>query len=219
MADELRYYVRIMYNRIAQNAHKDTPRHAPDEDRLYLMAEPRAGYFTAAEALAAGYSRNLLAHHARAGMLERVEHGIYRLRRFPESANADVVIAWLRAGERAAISHESALALYELSDVLPVEVHITVPRSSSRRRAGLRLHTGALDPSETTNLEGIRVTTVERTIADVARSGLSDELVLQAAQDALARGLTTKSRLTDAAARYGGRAKRLIGTALSSVSP
>ena len=205
-----------MYKELAHNAHNDSSRDAPDEDGLYLMAEPRAGYFTTAEAAAAGYSRSLLAHHARAGMLERVDHGIYRLRRFPESAHADVVIAWLRAGERAAVSHESALSLYDLSDVLPGEVHVTVSRSASRRRAGIRLHTGALGPSDTTDLDGVRVTTVERTLADVARSGLADELVVQAAQEAIGRGLTTETRLEAAAARYGGRTRRLIAAALNS---
>ena len=187
---------------------------SPSEDALYLAAETRAGYFTTAQAADAGYSRALLAHHAAAGNLERVDHGIYRLKRYPESPYADLVVASLRAGESAAVSHESALALWELSDVLPGEVHVTVPRTASRRRSGLRLHTSALAAEEITERDGVRVTTVERTIADVARSGLSDELVLQAIDEALGRGLTTSARLGEYARTRGGRMRALLERAL-----
>lgn len=187
---------------------------SPSENELYRVAETRAGYFTTAQAADAGYSRALLAHHAASGNLERVDHGIYRLRRYPESPHADLVVASLRAGDAAAISHESALALWDLSDVMPAQVHVTVPRTSSRRRPGLRLHTGTLGENDVTEREGVRVTTVERTIADVARSGLSDELVLQAMGEALERGLTTRIRLQHLGEMRGGRTKRLAGRAL-----
>lgn len=194
-------------------AHK-TASSSPNEDELYLAAETRAGYFTTAQAADAGYSRALLAHHAASGNLERVDHGIYRLRRYPESPHADLVVASLRAGDAAAISHESALALWDLSDVMPFEIHVTVPRTASRRRPGLRLHTSVLGEDDVTEREGVRVTTVERTIADVARSGLADELVLQAIDEAVERGLTTRARLQHLGEIRGGRTKRLVERAL-----
>lgn len=196
------------------NAHKASRGKPPDLDALYAIAEPKAGYFTASEAASAGYSRSLLAHHVRSGMLDRVQHGVYRLRRFPESPRADLIIAQLRAGEGAAISHESALEVYDLSDVLPGEVHVTVPRTASRRTRGVRLHTSPLRSEDVTIRDGITVTVVERTIADVARSGLLDALVLQAIEQALERGLTTPSRIGRFADLRGGRAKRLIDRAL-----
>lgn len=186
---------------------------SPDLDDLYALAEPKAGYFTASEASSVGYSRSLLAHHVRSGMLDRVERGVYRLRRFPESPRADLIIAQLRVGRNAAISHESALVLYDLSDVLPSEVHVTIPRTASRRRRGVKLHTSPLRPEDVTARDGLAVTTVERTIADVARSGLSDELVLQALEQALERGLTTPSRIGQYAELRGGRTKRLVDQA------
>jgi len=195
-------------------AHKK-PDPSPDEDELYLVAEARSGYFTAADAADAGYSRALLAHHVSTGNLERIDHGIYRLRRYPESPYADLVVASLRAGASAAVSHESALVLWGLSDVLPAQVHVTVPRTASRRRSGLRLHTGALDCGETAERQGVRVTTVERTIADVARSGLADELVIQSIREALTRGLTTPARLMEYADSRGGRMRALLKRALS----
>jgi predicted transcriptional regulator of viral defense system len=113
-------------------------------------------------------------------------------------------------GSESVISHDSALAVYQLSDVTPVEMHVTAPRSASRRRAGIRLHFQVLAKDEITTYEGLRLTTVERTIADVAARGLADEQVTLAIREALERGLTTKRRLAAQALRRRGRARHII---------
>lgn len=190
----------------------------PDADALYAVAEPHGGYFTATHAAQVGYSRALLAHHVKSGLLERVERGVYRLRRFPEVPRADLIIAELRAGPESAVSHESALELYNLSDALPNEVHVTVRRTASRRKRGVRLHTGRLEKEDITSWDGITVTTVERTIADVTRSGLPEELVLGALLQALRRGLTTPARLTRLAEAKRGRVGQMVERALREAS-
>jgi len=118
-------------------------------------------------------------------------------------------VAWLRCGPKSAISHDSALALYDLSDVLPGEVHVTVPRTASRRRNGIRMHTNRLSLGDVVKREGLSVTSVPRSIADVARAGLSEDHVARAIRDALTRGLTTRQALLAEARRRGGRAARL----------
>jgi predicted transcriptional regulator of viral defense system len=145
-----------------------------------------------------------------------VAHGIYRLTQFPSSSFEDLFVAWLRCGPKAVISHESALAVYDLSDVLPGGVHVTVPRTASRRRKGIRLHTNRLWPANVVKREGFSVTSVPRTIADVAKSGLSEDHVARAIQEALQRGLTTPQALLAEARRRGGRAARLIRAELRS---
>lgn len=129
------------------NAHK---RPRPDLDSLFAIAETQAGYFATAQAADAGYSRSLLAHHAQTGTFERVRPGVYRLTRFPASPREDLYVAWLEAGKRAVVSHDSALELYGLSDILPADTHLTLPRTSSRRRQGIRMHTTDLNTSEVT---------------------------------------------------------------------
>lgn len=183
----------------------------PDHDQLYSLAEGQAGYFSAAQAKAAGFSHALLSYHAQTGLLERIWPGVYRLKRFPASPHEDLFVAWLRVGPRSVISHDSALALYDLSDLLPHEIHLTVPRTLSRRHQGLRLHTCRLEPDDVTHYRGLPVTTVARTIADAASSGLSEELVYQAVEEALGRGMVTVNQMSTAATKRGGRAKRLIG--------
>ncbi len=100
--------------------------------------------------------------------------------------------------------------LYGLSDLLPGEIHLTVPRTAFRHRQSVRLHTKRLSPEEVIRREGLPVTTVTRTLTDVILDGLSEELVEQAVQEALARGLITKNVLLEDALRCGGRAARVV---------
>jgi len=187
----------------------------PDHDRLYEIAEEQAGYFTTSQSGALGFSRPLLTYHARVGKFTRFAHGVYRLTHFPSSPFEDLFIAWLRTGPDSVISHESALSIYGLSDIIPGEIHITVPRTASRRRKGIRLHTNRLNPEDITWREGLKVTTVTRTIADVATTGLAKEFVDQAIQEAMQRGLTDRDALLKMASLRGGRASRLITEALA----
>jgi predicted transcriptional regulator of viral defense system len=188
----------------------DATKRTPNHDALYHLAEQQAGYFTARQAARAGFSWERLTDYSKNGRFQRVAHGVYRLTRFPASRFEDLFVAWLKCGPKSAISHESALALFDLSDVLPGEVHVTVPRTASRRRRGIRLHTNRLRPAEVVKREGLPVTSVPRTIADVARAGLSEDHVARAIQQALARGLTTRQALLAEGKRRGGRAARLI---------
>ena len=182
----------------------------PDYDQLYEIAESQAGYFTAAQAQRAGFSWERLSSNASVGRFQRISHGVYRLTHFPSYPFEDLFVAWLRTGPNSVISHESALSVYELSDVLPGEVHVIIPRTASRRRQGIRLHTNRLEPDEITMREGLPITTVVRTVADVARSGLAEEQVHLAIQEALQRGLTSKEDLCLQADRHGGRVAQLI---------
>ena len=183
-------------------------------NRLYQIAEAQAGYFTTAQAVAMGVDRKRLARYAVAGRLERVRRGVYRLTPFPRSAHEDLFVAWLEMGPESVISHDSALALYELSDALPAAIHVTVPPTASRRHPGLRLHTNRVSAQEITHYDALPVTTVARTIADVALAGLADELVEQAVQEAIRNGMVTPALLLAAAEPRGPRVTGIIRRAL-----
>ncbi len=172
-----------------------------NHDRLYEIAEAQAGHFTTGQARSAGYSRQLLGHHVKSANFVHEDHGIYRLARFPRSPREDLYVAWLRCGARAVVSHDSALDLYGLSDAIPSETHITIPRGASQRRAGIRLHTSALGPSEITSWQGLPVTTIERTIVDMAAGGAQEWILEQALREALGRGRTTITALIAQAER------------------
>lgn len=187
----------------------------PDYDQLYRIAEAQAGYFSARQAREAGFSGERLSGNTSSRRFLRIAPGIYRLAHFPGSPYEDLFIAWLRAGPKAVISHQSALALYQLGDLLPGEIHLIVPRTSSRRRSGIRQHTHRLAEGDITTREGLPVTTVSRTIADVAASGLAQELIAQAITQAMKRGLISRKDLLEQAGSRGGRAARVIRKALA----
>lgn len=191
-------------------------------DGLYRLAESQAGYFTARQAVEAGMDRSTLRHHARDGVgrYQRARRGLYRLRHFPTSSYEHVVAEWLPLRQAGGVvSHESALELHDLSDVMPTAIHISLPRAKrgQRPRPGVRFHTLEHPPgsSEVVAVHGVPATTPERTIADTAESGTQPEQVEMAIRQALDRALTTPRRLRAAAQSRSARTRRLIEQTLA----
>ncbi len=192
----------------------------PDHDKLFSLASQQAGYFTAEQAKDSGFSRQLVSHHVRQGTFLRVRRGLYRLTRFPPSSYEEVIAAWLGFDpEHAVASHETALQLFELADVVPNTIHLTAPRSYRSRKAppGVTVHTVLKPPSQNGVVvrHGIRVSAPPRAIADAAAYGTAPDQIIRAVQEALRRGLTTGAELLAAARRHGGRPKQLIQQALA----
>ena len=172
--------------------------------KLFEVAERQAGYFTATQAREAGYSHAAQSYHAKAGNWIRDGWGVYRLARFPEAPGSELVRLMLwsrdRAGViRAAVSHESALAAFELSDVLPAKHHLIVPPGFRKMPpAGVVLHRAGLPEEDVMDRDGYRVSTPLRTLLDVAASDISPEHLEAATVQALGRGLVRRSELREA---------------------
>ena len=196
-----------------------------DHDLLYDLAEAQAGYFTPAQAIEAGMDRSTLSHHARpGGRFERVRRGLYRLRHFPTSPHEHVMAAWLPLrGAGAVVSHISALDLYGLSDIIPDEIHLTVPRAKRglRPRAGVRVHTveRAIRPEQIRRVDGLPVTSPERSLADALDDGAQPEQIELAVRQALERALTTPGRLREEVAERPARIRDLFNRAIEQVTP
>jgi predicted transcriptional regulator of viral defense system len=125
--------------------------------------------------------------------------------------------AWLPLRDAGAVvSHESALELLDLSDVIPNSVHLTLPRSERghRRREGTQLHFPTSHPAsrEIRQVHGFPVTGPERTIVDGLRSGIQLEQIEMAIHQTLDRGMTTPRRLRAAASSSSERARKFIET-------
>jgi predicted transcriptional regulator of viral defense system len=111
-------------------------------------------------------------------------------------------------------SHETALMLHDLSDALPAKCHMTVPVAWRKRRLrvppGLVLHHADVEHQERAWFGPVPATSASRTLSDCAKRGLSPDLLQQAAQQALRRGLVTRGELTDVEAAlepFGGLAR------------
>jgi predicted transcriptional regulator of viral defense system len=170
---------------------------------LVQVAQGQGGYVTAQQARRAGFDYSHLAYHVRVGNLTRAGHGLYRLPEIPSSEHDQVLRLVLgsrnRSGQaQAVVSHASALALHQLSDVIPTSTHLTVPPSWRKAPpAGATIHRGAVPPSDVEEWDGFSVTTPLRTLVDVAAERrLSREQLGRAVADALSRGLVRRSELT-----------------------
>ncbi|HKP76782.1 MAG TPA: type IV toxin-antitoxin system AbiEi family antitoxin domain-containing protein [Longimicrobiaceae bacterium] len=165
---------------------------------LFDIAAEQHGYLTASQAQEAGVSRMALVMMARRGTVERVSHGVYRLVQFPISPLGQYMEAslWPGGGVKGVISHESALSIYEVSDVSPAKIHITVPRTFRTRRQppmNLVLHHADLGEDEVDAVEGIPVTTVERALRDCSAMSFGAGLLRDAIADARRLGLLTRT--------------------------
>ena len=193
----------------------DTMVTRPDHADLFDIAAGQHGYFTSEQAREAGFGRDLLSYHASTGRFIRVQRGLYRIRDFPPYWREEVVAAWLAVGKDVAVvSHESALDLFELSDVIPNKVHLTIPRSKRYLRPppDVAIHTTRepLQQSDVLGKDGMRVTTPTRSTVDAAESGTAMEQIVMAIRQAFARGLTTPKLLRGGAERRSRRVAELV---------
>lgn len=172
---------------------------APEWDALFEIAVAQDGMFTTQQAAEAGYSPQLLAHHLRAGRMVRMRRGVYRLVHFPAGEHEELTVVWLWSERIGVFSHETALSLHDLSDVLPSRVHLTLPPSWRRRRLrtpeGVVLHYRDVPDAERRWFGPVPVTSPVRTLEDCAEDHLAPDLLRQAALQALGRGLVDRDQL------------------------
>lgn len=166
---------------------------------LFAIAESQGGYFTAKQAEEAGFDRTHHAYHVRAGNWQREHRGIYRLAQYPTPERPDLILwsLWSRNRDDApqgVYSHQTALSLYDLTDLMPSKLHMTVPTKFRRMAeipAILELHFADLSPSEIEEREGYRITRPIRAIVEVSRD-VSAEMLTEAFSEARTRGLITE---------------------------
>ena len=192
----------------------------PDRPGLFQLASEQRGYFTTAQAREYGYSRSLLAHHAKTGTFQRIYTGVYRFRDYPSTPREELAAAWLAVGKDVAlVSHESALELWELGDLIPETVHLSVPRTRRHlpRLPGVTIHTTTrpLDQDNVQTLEGLPVTTPARTLLDVADANVEPHQIGFALYQAIRRGWIDRDTLRAEAACRGPHTARAIDAAFS----
>jgi hypothetical protein len=192
-----------------------------------------AGVFATADALAAGVDKEEIRPLLGSGAWRRIRYGVYttgEVWRLHESAGRVHRLecaAVLRRLERdsVVISHGSAARLHEL--VLPrsltAEVRLTDPEQFRVGR-DYRISAATIAPPDVVHQEGLPLTTVTRTLADVGREWeLLDTVV--ALDDALADGRTTLRELTTATLAQthwigcGGAARAISLARLGAHSP
>lgn len=167
---------------------------------LAALADAQAGYFTAAQALELGYSYSVQHHHVKQGTWQRTRHGLFRLSSYPLSPYEHLaeLSLWSRNRQgdvQAVVSHHTALAFHELSDLLPEQVHLSVPRGFRKAAPkGIILHINDVPVNQRQTQHGFQVTSVQRTLQDMASTDLSVELLEQAFTQAWEKGLISEEQ-------------------------
>lgn len=189
--------------------------------RLFDVAEEQWGLCTRQQAWQAGVGASSLARLTRDGLLERVAHGVYRVRGAAEPDHLALRAAWLqlepdtpawmrvRSPGVAVVSHASAASLYGVGD-LRADVHeFTLPVRRQTRRPDVRLHRGQVPDGQRVLLHGLPTTIAGQMIADLLEDHVEPAAVAQITAEVVERVFdypgTIAERIAPSAARFGFR--------------
>ena len=170
------------------------------EQVIAELAEGAWGVVTRAELRAAGLSGAQITHRLARGDLIPVFPGVYRVGHRAPCLEAHYLAAVKACGEGAALSGLAAAHLWGITKQQPRVPEVTAP--TERRIEGIRTHRarGGLDPREVASFEGIPLTTVARTLVDVAAS-LEPAVLAVACHEAGGRHGTTPREIEAVLAR------------------
>src|SRR5215510_11228213 len=181
--------------------------HRQASRRLVEIAEQQQGFFTTKQAKAAGFAENTHPYHVQVRNWIREHRGIYRLALFPVTDRPELVLWALWSRNRneeveGVYSHHTALSLYELTDLNPAKLHMTVP-SDFRRNSDipgiLVLHYADLLESDVQTAQGFKFARPLRTILDLIEAGTVERnFIRQALRQALDRGLVHRQQIRNA---------------------
>ena len=183
--------------------------------RLYEFAVAQGGYFTAAQAVEAGYPKQLQHYHVKRGNWVREGWGIYRLPEWPRTPYDDLIRWMLWSHGLAVVSHQSAMAVHGISDLMPARIYLTVPPGFRKRPPrAIVLYRANLAPHEIEQREGFRVTTPLRTLIDAARVAVDPERLSAGVRDAILKGLVGDRHIEAAIETIEGAAGKRLYEAL-----
>lgn len=108
---------------------------------LYQIASEQNGYFTTKQAISSGYGTNSHPYHVKTGNWIREHRGIYRLANYPLGDRPDLMLWYLWSRNRneepqGVYSHETSLAIHDLTDINPAKLHMTVPKDKRSTECG-----------------------------------------------------------------------------------
>jgi hypothetical protein len=195
--------------------------HREASRRLFDIADQQQGFFTTKQAKAAGFAENTHPYHVQVGNWIREHRGIYRLALYPATDRPDLVLWALWSRNRneeieGVYSHHTVLSFYNLSDLNPAKLHMTVPtdfRRNSEIPGILVLHYADLPETDVETAQGFRLTRPLRAILDLIEAGTVERnFIRQAIRQAADRGLITRQQIRNA--RMSGPARKIFDEVL-----
>ena len=185
--------------------------------RIRDLAEGQWGLVTLQQARAAGVAWRSLTRLVEAGLLERVAHGVYRVRGGAEPDHLDLRAAWLQldparpAWHRlddpkvAVVSHTSAASLFEVGD-LRADVHeFTIPERRQTRRPDVRIHRGTIPQDRRILLGGLPTIRAGWLIGQLLGDHVDVDAVAEISREVLERVLDYPRVVAEAVGPYAVR--------------
>ena len=140
------------------------------------LAAAQFGVVSFAQLRAAGLGRGGIEKAVLGGRLLRLHTGVFAVGHPSLKVEGRRLAAVLACGPGAVLSHRSAAAHWGLLDTAQSRIDVTAPRSRDGV-PGIRLHTSrSLDARDVTTHEAIPITTIARTLLDLAATTRSDRL-------------------------------------------
>ena len=141
----------------------------PVERQISELAVAQHGVVTRAQLRELGLGDTGVDHRIRDGRLHSLHRGVFAVRHPMLPAKGRWMAAVLAVGDGAVLSHLPAAALWDVRASSSAVVDVTVPTRNGRaRRRGIVVHRSALAPADVTRRDRIPVTTLARTLLDLA---------------------------------------------------
>ena len=191
------------------------------EKKLLEIANKQGGYFTSLQAFNAGYNYRLQHYHKSKKHWVEIERGLFRIANSTTSQFDDLIrwSLWSRdkkGNPQAVISHESALVVHELGDVMPAKIHITVPPKFRKEIPdGIICHKENIKSEDIEKHDDFNITSPLKTIIDVIEDDISLEQLEQIVKDALDKGLVRPINLQKA--RMSTKTRSKISIVLTNI--
>lgn len=131
------------------------------------LAARQSGVAGRRQLLAAGVARHEIDDRVAAGALISIHRGVYAVGHRVLVPDGFRLAAVLACGPAAYLSHRSAADAWELLATRRRRVEVT-SMTAGRKHPGIQAHRCRLTPHDVTTLRGIPITTVARTLLDVA---------------------------------------------------
>jgi len=163
--------------------------------RIAVLAARQHGVVSWRQLTGAGLRRGAIDHRVRIGWLHRMYRGVFAVGHRPLTRDARWMGAVLACGELAALSHVCATALWEVRPYSGTWIDVTVPiRTGRESRDRIRLHrSSTLKADDVTTHRGIPVTTIARTLLDVAATFTAPALARTVEQTEIRRRFDLKA--------------------------
>jgi predicted transcriptional regulator of viral defense system len=184
---------------------------------LFSLAVDQGGYFTAGQAKQIGYSYPAQSHHVGAGNWLRIDRGLFRFAEWVPNVHDDLIRWTLWSRGRAVVSHESALSVHGVGEFESARVHLTVPPGFSMRDPAVALHYADLAESDVVERTGFKLTTVIRSLVDIAALSAEEDQLARAIQEAREGGVLTIRQLRTRAEDLDAKAALYIERAIQRI--